>query len=69
MIESISAVTLATRDMARAVDLYRRLGFELAKGGADAPFTSLPTGGRGRRFAGPNAASTWRPVNGAVPSG
>ena len=28
MVESISAVTLATHDMARAVQFYRMLGFE-----------------------------------------
>ena len=29
MIENISAITLATHDMARAVRFYRMLGFEL----------------------------------------
>jgi catechol 2,3-dioxygenase-like lactoylglutathione lyase family enzyme len=29
MIESISAITLATHDMARAVRFYRMLGFEI----------------------------------------
>ena len=33
MIESISAVTLATHDMARAVAFYRMLGFEIIHGG------------------------------------
>jgi catechol 2,3-dioxygenase-like lactoylglutathione lyase family enzyme len=43
---SISAVTLATRDMARAVRFYRALGFDLASGGETAGFTSfVPTGG------------------------
>lgn len=40
-IESISAVTLATRDMARATAFYEALGFRLEYGGPDAPFTSL----------------------------
>jgi len=44
MIKSISAVTLATRDMARAVRFYRALGFEIAHGGEEAAFTSLHAG-------------------------
>jgi catechol 2,3-dioxygenase-like lactoylglutathione lyase family enzyme len=41
---AISAVTLATRDMARAVGFYRALGFEPASGGATAAFTSFAVG-------------------------
>ena len=41
---SISAVTLATRDMARAVRFYRALGFDLASGGETVEFTSLVVG-------------------------
>ena len=44
MIECISAITLATHDMARAVRFYRALGFEVAYGGEAAPFTSLRAG-------------------------
>jgi catechol 2,3-dioxygenase-like lactoylglutathione lyase family enzyme len=44
MIESISAVTLATQDMQRAVRFYRLLGFELLYGGGDAAFTSFRAG-------------------------
>jgi catechol 2,3-dioxygenase-like lactoylglutathione lyase family enzyme len=44
MIEGISAVTLATHDMARAVSFYRRLGFEVVHGGDDAAFTSFRAG-------------------------
>ena len=40
MIESISAVTLATHDMRRAVRFYRMLGFQLLYGGEDAAFSS-----------------------------
>ena len=40
MIESISAITLATHDMSRAVRFYRMLGFEIIHGGEDAAFTS-----------------------------
>ena len=36
MIESISAVTLATHDMSRAVHFYRMLGFEMLYGGGEA---------------------------------
>jgi catechol 2,3-dioxygenase-like lactoylglutathione lyase family enzyme len=43
-IESISAVTLATRDMARAVRFYRSLGFVLRYGGEAAAFTSFSVG-------------------------
>jgi catechol 2,3-dioxygenase-like lactoylglutathione lyase family enzyme len=43
-IESISAITLATHDMARAVRFYRALGFEMKYGGEDAAFTSFNVG-------------------------
>ncbi len=43
-IESISALTLATHDMARSVRFYQALGFELHYGGADADFTSFTVG-------------------------
>ena len=43
-IESISAVTLFTRDMARAVRFYRALGFPLRYGGEQAAFTSFTVG-------------------------
>jgi catechol 2,3-dioxygenase-like lactoylglutathione lyase family enzyme len=44
MIESISAVTLATRDMRRAVRFYCMLGFQPVYGGEDAAFTSFRAG-------------------------
>ncbi len=44
MIESISAITLGTHDMARAVRFYTMLGFELKYGGEDASFTSFYAG-------------------------
>jgi uncharacterized glyoxalase superfamily protein PhnB len=44
MIESISAVTLATHDMSRAARFYRMLGFEIVHGGDDAAFTSFRAG-------------------------
>ena len=44
MIESISAITLATHNMSRAVGFYRMLGFEIVYGGDDAAFTSFRAG-------------------------
>jgi catechol-2,3-dioxygenase len=43
-IESISAVTLATHDMARAVQFYSALSFSIRYGGASAAFTSFHAG-------------------------
>jgi catechol 2,3-dioxygenase-like lactoylglutathione lyase family enzyme len=43
-VESINAVTLAVSDMARSVDFYTALGFEVAAGGRGAAFTSLEVG-------------------------
>ena len=44
-IESISAVTLATHDMVRAVQFYSALGFPIRYGGGSATFTSFHAGG------------------------
>lgn len=44
MIESISAITLATHGMARATTFYRALGFECIQGGDRASFTSFRAG-------------------------
>ncbi|MGH6715263.1 MAG: VOC family protein [Bradyrhizobium sp.] len=44
MIEAISAITLASHDMACAVRFYRALGFEVLHGGEGAPFTSFRVG-------------------------
>jgi catechol 2,3-dioxygenase-like lactoylglutathione lyase family enzyme len=43
-IEAISAVTLATHDMARALRFYRALGFALRYGGESAAFSSFSAG-------------------------
>ncbi len=43
-IECVSAITLATPDMLRAVQFYRTLGFNVIYGGEDAPFTSFQAG-------------------------
>jgi catechol 2,3-dioxygenase-like lactoylglutathione lyase family enzyme len=45
VLEQISAITLATGDMRRAVDFYGRLGFEVLHGGAEGDFTSFRVGG------------------------
>lgn len=44
MIERLSAVTLATHDMGRAVRFYRMLGFAMLHGGEAADFTSFRAG-------------------------
>lgn len=44
MIEGISAVTLGTHDMTRAVAFYRALGFEILHGGETSSFTSFRAG-------------------------
>lgn len=41
---SISALTLATHDMRRAVEFYCELGFDIKYGGRDATFTSFHVG-------------------------
>ncbi|MEE9177334.1 MAG: VOC family protein [Acidimicrobiia bacterium] len=43
-IESISAVTLATHDMARSFNFYTSLGFQVHYGGPEANFTSFAIG-------------------------
>ncbi|WP_425905408.1 VOC family protein [Nitrobacter sp. TKz-YC02] len=44
MIEGISAITLATHEMPRAVRFYRALGFEVLHGGEESSFTSFRAG-------------------------
>jgi catechol 2,3-dioxygenase-like lactoylglutathione lyase family enzyme len=46
LIERISAVTLATRDMAKSVQFYTALGFVLRYGGKDASFTTFDMRGQ-----------------------
>ena len=60
-IDSISAVTLATRDMGRAVRFYQALGFSIRHGGVSAPFTSLHagTGYLNLIAQGPDRAWSW----------
>ena len=44
MIEGISAVTLGTHEMQRAVRFYCALGFEVLHGGEESAFTSFRAG-------------------------
>jgi catechol 2,3-dioxygenase-like lactoylglutathione lyase family enzyme len=44
MIHHISAVTFAVRDMARSIEFYGKLGFDLHYGGDRAAFSSLKAG-------------------------
>lgn len=44
MLECLSAITLATHNMARAVAFYKALGFVLKFGGPEARFTSFHAG-------------------------
>jgi catechol 2,3-dioxygenase-like lactoylglutathione lyase family enzyme len=45
MIEGISAVTLGTHDMPRAVRFYRALGFEIQHGGEESTIHQLSSRG------------------------
>lgn len=59
-IESISAVTLITGDMARSVGFYLSLGFVLVAGGSQTPFSSFAIGdGFLNLMARPNGPSGW----------
>jgi catechol 2,3-dioxygenase-like lactoylglutathione lyase family enzyme len=58
-LESISAVTLATHDMARAVRFYVRLGFRIRYGGESAPFTSFEVGAGYLNLIAQGADRTW----------
>src|SRR5262249_12507473 len=59
MIESISAITLATHDMPRAVRFYRTLGFEVIFGGDEAAFTSFRAGRSYLNLIAQPAERTW----------
>jgi catechol 2,3-dioxygenase-like lactoylglutathione lyase family enzyme len=58
-IDSISAVTLATQDMARALRFYLALGFPLRYGGESASFTSLGAGPGFLNLIAQNAQRGW----------
>lgn len=59
MIEAISAVTLGTHDMGRAVGFYRSLGFEMLYGGEAASFTSFRAGAGYLNLIAQPADTTW----------
>jgi catechol 2,3-dioxygenase-like lactoylglutathione lyase family enzyme len=59
MIESISAITLATHNMARTVRFYTALGFDLIYGGEDARFTSFRAGSGYLNLTGQPEERTW----------
>ena len=44
MIQHISAVTFTVRDMARSIEFYKKLGFELLYGDDRAEFSSMKAG-------------------------
>ena len=58
-IETISAVTLATHDMARAVRFYRALGFTVHHGGEAAAFTSFAVGSGSLNLIAPATDRSW----------
>lgn len=58
-IAGISALTLATHDMARAVRFYRLIGFEIAYGGEAASFTSFRAGSNFLNLIAQPAARQW----------
>jgi catechol 2,3-dioxygenase-like lactoylglutathione lyase family enzyme len=59
MIECISAVTLATHDMSRAVRFYRMVGFDIVYGGEHSPFTSFRAGSSYLNLIAQPAEKTW----------
>ncbi|MBI3515149.1 MAG: VOC family protein [Proteobacteria bacterium] len=59
MIEGVSAITLATHDMARAVAFYAALGFGLKFGGPGAPFSSFHAGRGYLNLTAEPAARAW----------
>jgi catechol 2,3-dioxygenase-like lactoylglutathione lyase family enzyme len=59
MITALSAVTLATRDMAVSVRFYRLCGFELLYGGEAAGFTSFRAGASFLNLIAQAAETAW----------
>jgi predicted enzyme related to lactoylglutathione lyase len=58
-VRGISAVTLATHDMGRAVRFYEVLGLPLQYGGEDASFTSFALGSGHLNLIAVDAARAW----------
>ena len=59
MITTLSAITLATRDMVTAVRFYRLCGFEMLYGGESAGFTSFRAGASFLNLTAEPAEVTW----------
>jgi catechol 2,3-dioxygenase-like lactoylglutathione lyase family enzyme len=59
MIAALSAITLATRDMAASVRFYRLCGLELLYGGETASFTSFRAGDGYLNLTAEPAAIAW----------
>lgn len=59
MLECVSAITLATHDMARSVAFYAALGFTLKYGGPAASFTSFYAGSGYLNLTLTSAERTW----------
>jgi catechol 2,3-dioxygenase-like lactoylglutathione lyase family enzyme len=59
MIEAISAVTLGTHEMPRAVRFYRALGFEALHGDEQSSFTSFRAGMTAAGSYAPQPAIGW----------
>jgi catechol 2,3-dioxygenase-like lactoylglutathione lyase family enzyme len=57
--KGISAITLATHNMPRAVAFYTALGFVLRYGGPDADFTSFYAGNSYRNLTSMSTERTW----------
>lgn len=62
MIECISAVTLVTRDMARSVVFYEKLGFDLHFGGPADRFTSFLAGSGALNLRAAADDPAWAPL-------
>src|SRR5580700_10875364 len=69
MLKCVSAITLATHDMARAVAFYAALGFELKYGGAQASFTSFRAGSGYLNLTAAPAEQVWSWWGRAIPHG
>ncbi len=59
MLDCVSAITLATHDMARAVAFYEALGFVLKFGGPRDPFSSFRAGSGYLNLVAMPAERTW----------
>jgi catechol 2,3-dioxygenase-like lactoylglutathione lyase family enzyme len=65
MIEGISAVTLGTHEMPRAVRFYRALGFEVLHGGEESRHSPVFEQGRAISTSSPSLPSGAGPGGGA----